>query len=254
MHGYDFVLLHCYLTHSKSTAKDLITHLLCVDPAARYTIDEFLDHPWCKEAPAPPPPPTPLAVPHLHRAIDSPLLQSLRGSRELRSPGIHTLKEAFDITYAVHRAEEEGARRRAYNGPGGAGVRGFLHGLNEDDEEENESDKIVENARRRQDADRQAAVPNTSSAAYRTGARSNVRSNQPQHERLDEGRAGPRDRVHGGQKGFELDMNGATLLGRRHRKPGHAAAGGIVNSSPLSRHLEKGFDTVDAPQSPMHIG
>lgn len=29
-------------------AKDLIEHLLCVDPEARYSIDEFLEHPWMK--------------------------------------------------------------------------------------------------------------------------------------------------------------------------------------------------------------
>lgn len=27
-------------------AKDLITKLLCVDPKKRYTIDQFLEHPW----------------------------------------------------------------------------------------------------------------------------------------------------------------------------------------------------------------
>jgi serine/threonine protein kinase len=36
------------ISHS---AKDLITHLLCVDPAQRYTIDEFLAHPWIKVSP-----------------------------------------------------------------------------------------------------------------------------------------------------------------------------------------------------------
>jgi hypothetical protein len=35
--------------------------------------------------------------------------------------GLLHLKEAFDITFAVHRMEEEGARRRAYKGRGGAG-------------------------------------------------------------------------------------------------------------------------------------
>src|SRR5579871_3643398 len=34
---------------SKS-AKDLISHLLTVDPVRRYTIDEFLHHPWIRES------------------------------------------------------------------------------------------------------------------------------------------------------------------------------------------------------------
>ncbi len=66
--------------------------------------------------------------------LDSPLLHAVRGGRDGRSPGLASLKEAFDITYAVHRMEEEGARRRAYKGRGGAGRAGFLAGLNEDDE------------------------------------------------------------------------------------------------------------------------
>lgn len=74
--------------------------------------------------------------------MDSPLLQEARmGSRApMRSPGVAVLREAFDVTYAVHRMAEEGDRRRAYNGPGGAGARGFLNGLNEEDEDDDEID------------------------------------------------------------------------------------------------------------------
>ncbi|KAF8665718.1 hypothetical protein AX16_000168 [Volvariella volvacea WC 439] len=172
------------------SAKDLISHLLCVDPSQRYTIDEFLNHPWCKAAPAPPPPPTPFLAPG-SRPLDSPLLSAIRGGRahEGRSPGVATLKEAFDITYAVHRMEEEGARRRKYRG---AGNRGFLQGLNED-EEDDEQD--------------------TNSERFATAVEGN-------------GRAGNRDQGKGrrqaGQRGFELDLDGATLLGRRHKRGGGA--------------------------------
>ncbi|CDO74116.1 hypothetical protein BN946_scf185043.g166 [Trametes cinnabarina] len=111
--GYYTFLSPWWDTISDS-AKDLITHLLCVDPAQRYTIDEFLAHPWVTAAPAPPQP-TPL--PRIRAPLDSPLLADARGGvREARSPGLATLKEAFDITYAVHRMEEEGARRRAQKG------------------------------------------------------------------------------------------------------------------------------------------
>jgi len=74
--------------------------------------------------------------------MDSPLLQEARmgGRAPMRSPGVAVLREAFDVTYAVHRMEEEGARRRAYNGPGGAGARGFLSGLNEEGEDDDEID------------------------------------------------------------------------------------------------------------------
>ncbi|PPQ65216.1 hypothetical protein CVT26_000193 [Gymnopilus dilepis] len=237
------------ISHS---AKDLISHLLCVDPAQRYTIDEFLAHPWCKEAPAPPPPATPFIYgnrePYSGRPLDSPLLSEARGGRgfEGRSPGIATLKEAFDITYAVHRMEEEGARRRKYNGRGGAGTRGFLTNLNEDDEEEE------------YDSDEHSGDDQQPPA-------------QPQQQRNSvlDGRAGPRDqgrnaaaagangtsRTGGTQarsknpRTFELDLDNATLLGRRQhgkRVPGVGA------SSPLRM---EGLRMDDNPPegSPMRL-
>nr|ODN97763.1 CAMK/CAMK1/CAMK1-RCK protein kinase [Cryptococcus depauperatus CBS 7855] len=216
------------ISHS---AKDLITHLLCVDPAQRYTIDEFLAHPWIKEAYSPPLPSTrPSGMPS-NAPMDSPLLASIRaGNREGRSPGVSALKEAFDVTYAVHRMEEEGARRRAYNGPGGAGQRGFLHGLNE--EEEEEDDAAVEEARRkhgeavarqiqehrgRAAANAAAGIKEPIVAHYAGRGGANRREAEAV---LYEGRAGQRDRGRGQQKqnGFELDMGNATLLGRRGRK------------------------------------
>ncbi|TDL29461.1 Pkinase-domain-containing protein [Rickenella mellea] len=237
-----------------SPSKDLITHLLCVDPAQRYTIDEFLAHPWCHEAPAPPPPPTPRVMPFTSRPLDSPLLAAARGGREVRSPGLATLKEAFDITYAVHRMEEEGARRRAYNGPGGAGTRGFLHGLNEEDEDEDEEDEItLHEAKQKQRVMEEAARKDASTRTGRTHARSANPNKEDRH--LNEGRAGPRDRAPG-TKGFELDIHGATLLERRHRR---GAANAPNTSSPLSKEPAAGTenrytDFVDAPQSPMHLG
>lgn len=79
-------------------------------------------------------------APHIMRAkqmnyapIDSPLLHATGGG--MRTPGVAQLREAFDVTYAVHRMEEEGARRARF---GGAGNVGVLHGLNEEEEEEDE--------------------------------------------------------------------------------------------------------------------
>lgn len=167
-----------------SVAKDLISHLLCVDPAQRYTIDEFLNHPWCKEAVGSMPPPrTPRNAP-----LDSPLLMGMAGGR---SPGVAQLKEAFDITYAVHRMEEEGNRRK-----------GFLTGVNEEDESDDDA-MVVDAAKQRQG---NANPVNT------TGVRSVNPTKTVYQEQRDAGRAGPRDR--GDRKrGFELNMGGATLLG-----------------------------------------
>ncbi|KAI5125034.1 hypothetical protein M0805_007458 [Coniferiporia weirii] len=245
--GY-YTFLSPWWDDISTSAKDLITHLLCVDPAQRYTIDEFLAHPWCNESPAPPPLPTPLTAPFSNRALDSPLLQSLRGGREARSPGLATLKEAFDITYAVHRMEEEGARRRAYNGPGGAGTRGFLQGLNEDDEEMAEQDgQVVREARERQE---EAAAKQADVAAKRRSR------DKARDALLNEGRAGVRDQPRRHDRDepsrpFELDIDNATLLGRRHRK---VRTPGV--SSPLSRQLVSGKGDempYEAPGSPMQI-
>ena len=213
-----------------------------MDPAQRYTIDEFLAHPWIKEAPtAPAPQPRKPAGVANNAPLDSPLLASIRaGNREGRSPGVGALKEAFDVTYAVHRMEEEGARRRAYNGPGGAGERGFLHGLNEEDEETDEATQLEEARRKHGEAVARQIQEHRGRAAAnaKAGIKEPVVTNyvgrgganrREAEAVLYDGRAGQRDRGRGGNakaSGFDLDLNNATLLGRRGKKTG---------ASPLSQ-------------------
>jgi len=207
-----------------ASAKDLITHLLCVDAAERYTIEEFLAHPWCHAAPAPPPPPTP--------ASEKFVPMDVRGRAETRSPGLATLKEAFDVTYAVHRMEEEGARRRAYAGPRGAGARGFLYELNEDDEDEEEAQErgVIDSARRRHEQAAQAGTGTGTVPAKgglgmkgltpvvqyggRTG-QGGVSAPTGRSLAVGAGRTRQTGHPHGG---FELDIGNATLLERRHRR------------------------------------
>ncbi|KAF5333083.1 hypothetical protein D9611_002314 [Ephemerocybe angulata] len=264
--GY-YTFLSPWWDDISSEAKDLITHLLCVDPAQRYTIDEFLAHPWCTAAPAPPPPPTP----RVQRSIDSPLL-SAPGNWEGRSPGLATLKEAFDITYAVHRMEEEGARRR--RGGTAGGVRTHLAGLNEDDEEDDEDNDDSDGGHQREQTRIPVAgtgvVPISQQQDYRRAEQQRRAEAQASHPSVLEGRAGPRDqgstRGAGEPRGsgrshrrrqFELDMDGATLLERRHRRAlGGTAAGGsgVAKSSPLRM---EGLTMTETPQdigSPMHVG
>ncbi len=156
--------------------------------------------------------------------MDSPLLRDVRGRPDGRSPGLATLKEAFDVTYAVHRMEEEGARRRAYAGPRGAGARGFLHELNEDDEDEEEAQErgVIDNARRRHEQG-DGTVPAIVGTAMK-GLAPVVDGRTGQR---DVGAAMGRSRVVGtgggrqaghANAGFALDMDNATLLGRRHRR------------------------------------
>jgi serine/threonine protein kinase len=149
---------------SKS-AQDLISHLLTVDPEKRFTIKEFLAHPWiqgtdeettaAEDAP-------PLATPHLQtpekvahqldssgaehgpyqpasaRFLDQPSVAAER-RMDFRSPGAFNLREVFDVGYAVHRQEEEGKRRanaRQANRGGTAGFQSALGALNEDYDDE----------------------------------------------------------------------------------------------------------------------
>ncbi|KAH7046298.1 CAMK/CAMK1 protein kinase [Linnemannia elongata] len=153
-----------------SSAKDLITHLLCVNPNERYTIDQFLAHPWIKagETAAKA---AEEAVPVI--AVDSPaaapenkVLSNVaamtpeyganktaykRRAENPLSPGIG-LKEVFDVSNAVHRMEEESRRR---NTPQASGLhpvdalntstrqrQAFMSQLNEEDEMDEDSEDM----------------------------------------------------------------------------------------------------------------
>ncbi|KAI6003781.1 kinase-like domain-containing protein [Pisolithus albus] len=155
--------------------------------------------------------------------------QPLEALPDARSPGLASLKEAFDVTYAVHRMEEEGARRRAYNGRGGAGTRGFLQGLNEEDEVSDADDENVVNEARQK---RGEALDGGSIAGAKVLIAPRVaRGSVTPGGNLGVGRARQRDRGHhGSTKGFELDLDNATLLGRRHKKN----AGAAVNTTNLN--------------------
>jgi len=136
--------------------------------------------------------------------------------------------------------EEEGARRRAYNGPGGAGTRGFLQGLNEEDEEGDEEAQVEDARRKHGEAVARQIQEHRGRAAANAAAGVKEQpvthyvgrggANRREAEAvLYDGRAGQRDRGRGqakGQAGFDLDLNNATLLGRRGKKTG---------ASPLSQ-------------------
>ncbi|KAI6047328.1 kinase-like domain-containing protein [Pisolithus marmoratus] len=233
--GY-YTFLSPWWDDISDSAKDLIQHLLCVDPAQRFTIDEFLAHPWCTAAPAPPPLPTPAVYPR--EPLDSPLLAAARGLADARSPGLASLKEAFDVTYAVHRMEEEGARRRAYNGRGGAGTRGFLQGLNEEEEVSDADDENVVNEARQKRGE--GLDGRATEGAKVFAAPKAARGPVNLDGNVGVVRTRQRDRGHHeSPKGFELDLDNATLLGRRHKKNardvviGPLAESAITGTNPL---------------------
>ena len=148
---------------SKS-AQDLISHLLTVDPEKRYTIKEFLAHPWIRgtdeatEAAADAPPlATPLVTrqpqqspldafaadqapyaPASARMHDQPSA-GLDRPMDFRSPGAINLREVFDVSNAVHRQEEESKRRKHFRQNNATGrFQTPLNALSEDSDDDDE--------------------------------------------------------------------------------------------------------------------
>ncbi|KAM5355316.1 hypothetical protein ACJ41O_001962 [Fusarium nematophilum] len=212
---------------SKS-AQDLISHLLTVDPEKRYTIREFLAHPWIRgNGPTPREekmkPEAPL------RAFDASKFEEVGKRYDFRSPGAVNLREVFDVGYAVHRQEEEGKRRAQIGAKGGPA--NVLGGLNEEEEEDEDLMQIDG-----QDSEA-AAKPNATTRALEQSMRkTNIRDQEQHHEaRGRERERGERGygqhsatvaaaarqqvRERNRQRGaFELNLDNATLLGKRNKK------------------------------------
>jgi len=201
-------------------AQDLVSHLLTVDPDKRYTIDQFMAHPWIKntnEQTHPAADAPPLATP-ASRAVyyksgspmvlDSDLTPSGDRKRsDFRSPGHLALREVFDVGYAVHRMEEEGKQRNKHK----AGYSNIAANmiLNEDDEDD-ENGAVLAPPDDMEGVERDMRKATISSSAHK-------RSQAPQTKA-----AQAKDRVR--KAGFQLSLDNATLIGRRRRN----GNGGIV--------------------------
>ncbi|KAF9272688.1 hypothetical protein BGZ68_002209, partial [Mortierella alpina] len=161
-----FTFLSPWWDEISAEVKDLISHLLCVNPKERYTIDQFLAHPWIKAgeqmtqehmrqtAPEARVMPNAFAenkvlasvaamTPDYGTPLRTPKTPYKRRAENPLSPGIG-LREVFDVSNAVHRMGEESRRRYAHQGyglqPGDAHQRqAFMTHLNEEDEDEGNS-------------------------------------------------------------------------------------------------------------------
>ncbi|EHK39905.1 hypothetical protein TRIATDRAFT_42549 [Trichoderma atroviride IMI 206040] len=213
-----------------SSAKDLISHLLTVDPEKRYTIREFLAHPWIQEVGP---------TPKTEKRPDMPLkpfataqFEEAGKKYDFRSPAAVNLREVFDVSYAVHRQGEE-EMRRAQIGARAGGAGRPLGGLNEEDEDEEEGEE--EN-----DADNMDIDKDTNSktqALEQRMQRANIQDHDNTHTRGRERERATNERGYGQhsaavtaaarqqvrerqrQKGaFELNLDNATLLGKRGKK------------------------------------
>ncbi|KAG2221413.1 hypothetical protein INT45_012664 [Circinella minor] len=217
------------------SAKDLITRLLCVDPNERYTIDQFLQHPWVTEKPF-----LPNNMPGYNNGLlasysyqsrvstgsnstmsdfDSPHSAGGGKRKDAFSPGVPSIKEIMDITYAVQRMGEEKTWRGT---PGGGGQQQYLsragnldhHSVTEEQEEDDDA-MFAENAERliAMNRERQRSNPLTEQQRLRLPQQ---QQQQRQHRKRDHiKRQKP--------EGFELNMDNATLLKNRRHPPAPAA-------------------------------
>jgi serine/threonine-protein kinase RCK2 len=126
--------------------------------------------------------------------------------KDLLSPGI-SLKEAFDVGYAVHRMEEEGARKRKMKLGKSKALNPFKGKLNlnamddddDDDDDQTSSSTTIQQA---------PIVPSSTNEPVKTKTGSKFAFMQPASHNKETPR----------RLAFELNLDGATLLGRR-KKP-----------------------------------
>ncbi len=222
-----FTFLSPWWDDISKSAQDLISHLLCVDPEERFTIKEFLAHPWIRES-GPTPRDERKAQPsdQVARGFDVSRLVDGDKRSDFRSPAAVNLREVFDVGYAVHRQEEEGKRFRQVGAKAGVSR---LVGLDEDEEMADEDSageyshstqqleqsmrntQIRDQETRGRDRERKPAPPPAATAEQR---------GYGQHSATVAAAARQQVRERNRQKGaFELNLDGATLLGRRGAKP-----------------------------------
>ncbi|KAH8157038.1 hypothetical protein CIB48_g11209 [Xylaria polymorpha] len=219
-----FTFLSPWWDDISKSAQDLISHLLTVDPDKRYTIKEFLSHPWVQGSGPTPRDEKKSQEPEHLRAFDPSRLIDGGKRMDFRSPGAVNLREIFDVGYSVHRQEEEAKRRKQVGSKAGGPSR--LTNLHEESSEEEASNnsqddqqleqsmrntnlgKDQERGRERtRQGDREARGYGQHSAAVAQAARQQVKDRHRQ------------------RGAFELNLGGATLLGRRANKPAASVGG-----------------------------
>ncbi|KAI8143490.1 kinase-like domain-containing protein [Fennellomyces sp. T-0311] len=240
-------------------AKDLIEHLLCIDPEERYTINQFMKHPWMQKkslaSAVTAETPTSEEVP---KKTESPVQQltpvELEGTSPMRpmtdvldipkaSPskdqrrrdifsGLSSMKEIFDVSYAVHRMAEERSRRkemRRRQQRRGGGLANTLSNVYSDDEDaydgfdddtassSNSSSHDGETLRSTATVDSRGNAPsNMLQKLQRDRVAQHIRAEKPMPK--SEPKRSPRK----AKPVFELNMDNATLLGRRRNHPPQA--------------------------------
>lgn len=226
-----FTFLSPWWDDISKSAQDLISHLLCVDPEKRFTIREFLAHPWIRESgPTPRDERKQMPLEAAMRAFDASKIVEGDKRYDFRSPAAINLREVFDVGYAVHRQEEEGKRRKQIGAKAGVALLGDV---DEDAEMTDDSTEYVHKTSANNGNSTQQleqSMRNTQIRDQEHRGRDRERRAQPppaaeqrgygQHSAAVAAAARQQVRERNRQKGaFELNLDGATLLGRRGMKP-----------------------------------
>ncbi|KAF7721655.1 hypothetical protein EC973_004331 [Apophysomyces ossiformis] len=252
-------------------AKDLVSHLLCVDPEERYTIDQFLKHPWMLKKKSPDIDKENIPVDEISENVSDTSKERVlseaeefkkkvqenttepeQNTDETKTPtaerrrdifsGITSMKECFDVSYAVHRMAEERARRknlrRAQDGKDNRKPNQiFLNAINnrdsesEDDDENDTSlesdltaDETSSSSHSANDDEHDQGIETLRRNLDKTSLnhdKPNMMLQQLQRDRLAQRikqRDSPTEHRQKSRKSkavFELNMDNSTLLGRR---------------------------------------
>ncbi|GEQ70206.1 hypothetical protein JCM33374_g3882 [Metschnikowia sp. JCM 33374] len=106
----EYTFLAPWWDEISNEAKYCVSRLLTVDPKRRYTIDDFFEDPWMKKIQDQYKNPQHYPT----QTFKNPTIEHLSGFRntELYSPAASALRDAFDISAAVHRQGEEAALKK----------------------------------------------------------------------------------------------------------------------------------------------
>ncbi|KAL2211643.1 putative calcium/calmodulin-dependent protein kinase [Sarocladium strictum] len=226
-----FTFLSPWWDDISKSAQDLISHLLTVDPEKRYTITEFLAHPWIAGN-GPTPRDEKKKPDAMLRAFDASKFEDSGKRYDFRSPGAVNLREVFDVGYAVHRQEEEGKRRAQIGAKAGGGRN--LGGVSEESEDDGDRMQIDQQAPANpqqptgthalEQSMRKANIRDQENGRGRERERAANEKGYGQHSAAVTAAARQQVRDRNRQKGaFELNLDNATLLGKRGKKiPGMA--------------------------------
>lgn len=243
-------------------AKDLIRNLLTVDPEKRYTIEEFFKHPWITRSTFPPKqdqidliqkkkpndPRTQAMQNAANKAQEQGRIQKQEdimhelaansaaheqdktkkkptGKRtDLFSPGINSIKEILDITYAVQRMGEE-KKKKAQPGQEELTQPAFAPGgydsisEEEEDEEEEEEEKTKETKRHSHGIDREVIAMAEQMVHDGKGIAPAAFTVSPEQKQQTQQTHMITPTSRRRRNMFELDLTKATLLKNRRMAP-----------------------------------